>query len=425
VQICANIVQMPDASISLYLDTRRGKDEHRFPVKLRVYFNYETRYYLTGIDLSEEDFKRSVLSHKPKGHIFKDFKIRLSSIVNKAEEISKELKIFSFEKFETRFLRPTGAGVDVFYHYRKTINNLEKEERLGTASNYNLSSKSIKRFLRATKRKDSYLSFDEITLSFLKDYERWMISEGRSRTTVGIYLRPLRALFNTAIADGEIPPDIYPFGRRKFEIPAGRNIKKALDKESLKCLFEADTKANPIWEKAKDFWFFSYTCNGMNIKDIAELKYKNLSGDMIHFIRSKTKNSTKGNHNPILVPLTPFSSSVISKYGNKTRKPDDYIFSIIEGTMKEEEKRKSIQAFTRFINQHIKILAKSVGIDDNLSTYWARHSFTTMAIHKGASLEFVQESLGHNSITTTMNYWKGFEVNAKKEIANKLLDFNN
>ena len=82
----------------------------------------------------------------------------------------------------------------------------------------------------------------------------------KSKTTVGIYLRPLRAIFNKAIEEGDIVADIYPF--KKYQIPTGQNIKKALDKSELKKLFTTQVEPGSPKEKARDFWFFSYQCNG-------------------------------------------------------------------------------------------------------------------------------------------------------------------
>ena len=39
-------------------------------------------------------------------------------------------------------------------------------------------------------------------------------------------------------------------------------------------------------------------------------------------------------------------------------------------------------------------------------------------------MEFIQESLGHKNIKTTQNYFAGFENDAKKEIAESLLNFD-
>jgi site-specific recombinase XerD len=64
-----------------------------------------------------------------------------------------------------------------------------------------------------------------------------------------------------------------------------------------------------------------------------------------------------------------------------------------------------------------------IGLLENISYYWVRHSYATNAVRQGASMEYMQESLGHSDTKITQNYFAGFEEKAKKEIANKLMDF--
>jgi integrase/recombinase XerD len=73
---------------------------------------------------------------------------------------------------------------------------MEKEGRVGTVSNYNLSLKSLLAYHthRAIGRKPDQLGFLAIDKDWLKGDEHWMVEEGKSMTTVGIYLRPC-ALF--------------------------------------------------------------------------------------------------------------------------------------------------------------------------------------------------------------------------------------
>ena len=409
------------AVVAIYLDTRREKNKGVYPVKLRIYYNNKTRFYSTGFNLTKHSFEQSYVVQKPRGEYY-NIKVQLVSIESKAREVIQELKAFSFEQFEKRMYRAANAGADVFYHYDQQVKQLKREDRIGTASSYELSSKSLKKFLASEHKKEDALLFDVVTPAFLLKYERWMLKEGNSLTTVGIYLRALRTVFNAAIADGEITQDLYPFGKRKYIIPSGRNIKKALSKEALGKLYHYELPHDSLMEKARDFWFFSYVCNGMNMRDIAELRYMNVSDETINFVRAKTKNTTRSKQKSIIVALSPHAKSVIQQYGNIKTGPQTFVFPILQEGMEEESKIRAIQTFTRFVNQHIKRLAKLAGVDPGISTYWARHSFTTIAIHSGMSMEYVQDSLGHSNIATTMNYWKGFEINVKKEMADKLMD---
>ena len=93
-----------------------------------------------------------------------------------------------------------------------------------------------------------------------------MLSNDKSVTSVGIYLRTLRVVFNNAIDDKDISNNIYPFGKKKYQIPTSKKVKKALNREQLKSLFNSKPKTKEQ-EEAKDFWFFSYMSYGMNLKD--------------------------------------------------------------------------------------------------------------------------------------------------------------
>lgn len=429
VQICANIVQMVASySITIYLDTRRAKANGLFPVKLRVYSPLlaKTKYYPTIFEMTEKDFQSVWLTTKPRKE-YNEQRLKLQALENRANEVADELKMFSFEQFEKRMFRQSGSGENVFYHYQLMIEELRKNNQFGTASNYQLSMKSLADFAEyRTGKRPKRLMFAEVTKEWLLKYENYMIDHlNRSRTTVSMYLRALRTIFNAAIQNHDIGMEVYPFGdekKGKYQIPAVSNVKKALTKSQLKTLFDVPA-STAEQQKAKDFWFFSFACNGMNIKDIALLRWENLQVDKLVFYRAKTLNTSRKNLKAVTVYLTDFSLAVIDKYGNTTRSPKGFIFPIISDKMTKEQQHTVFKNFTRFINQNFKKLATSAGINENISTYWARHSFATSAIRNGASMEFVSEAFGHSNIKTTQGYFAGFEEESKREFMNTIMSF--
>lgn len=273
-------------TISIYLDTRRAKQNEKYPVKLRV-FTPEPRkqkLYPTNFSFTEEEFDNVWKTNKPKKK-YQDDRLLLHEVEKNANDAAKGLPYFTFKSFEDAlfYKGPKGKN-DVVYYYDKAIEQYKKNNQIGTASNYEYSKKSLLKF-----HKKESLSFDRITTQWLKNYETYLVEDKeRSPTTVGFYLRPLRAIFNTAISDKVIEIEEYPFGKNKYVIPSPKSVKKALNREQLKLLFESKPQ-KPEQVKAKDFWFFSYANNGMNFKDIVNLKYKNIDGDTIKFNRAKTK----------------------------------------------------------------------------------------------------------------------------------------
>ena len=416
---------MGTPKISIYLDVRRKSRSGLYYVRLRLYYDRTLKHYNTDIELSEKDFEKSYLAPKPRD-VYKDIKFTLTEIENRAVKIAGDLNAFSFAEFEKRMFRAQGESSNAIWHYEKYIDNLKQQNRFGTAESYQQSINSLKAFAQSKVRSKeiTHLPFEQLTPEFLAQYESWMLKRGKAAATIGIYLRPLRAVFNAAINNEEVDRALYPFGPKKYTVPAGRNLKKALSKADLKALYNCPA-GNVFAEKARDFWFLSYQCNGMNIRDILELKGRNLSGENLSFVRTKTQRTTKGNSKPIIVPVTKSIEKVIAKHGNLKALSDQYIFPILNDSMSEEKKRTVVKNFTRFINQHLKPLAQAAGISEEISTYWARHSYTTTAIRNGARMEFIQESLGHKDLKTTMHYWSGFDDVAKREVSNGLMDFNN
>jgi len=103
----------------------------------------------------------------------------------------------------------------------------------------------------------------------------------------------------------------------------------------------------------------------------------------------------------------------------------NFIFPILEKGLTPERERQLIQQLTGVINDHMKAIAKKIGIESDCTTYAARHRFSTVLQRSGASTEFISEALGHSSVKTTVNYLAGFEDETKKETVKALMAFKN
>jgi integrase/recombinase XerD len=249
-----------------------------------------------------------------------------------------------------------------------------------------------------------------------------MLSNGNSVTTIGIYLRSLRTLFNNAIAEGMISKELYPFGKKKYEIPTGKNVKKALTLSDIELVYNYKSQPGSMTERAKDYWVFMYLCNGINVKDLCLLKYENIKGDILEFERAKTAR-TKRTVEPIRVVITEDVKAIIKKWGNWNKDSKNYIFPVLEKGLSPERERQLIQQLTQVINCHMKAIAKELEISTSITTYAARHSFATILQRSGVSTEFISEALGHGNIRTTQSYLAGFENTQKREAIKALTAF--
>jgi integrase/recombinase XerD len=430
------ILMGTSATTSIFLDKYHAKADKKCALSIRVTFNRQKKYYPTKFSLTVQEYER-MTADRPRKEL-KDILMQLQSIEKKAADIIDKLPVFTFPAFEKVFLQNSGLSDTVNYAFDSYINQLTEENRIGSAVAYEATKKSLnkfcvenkilvqKRFDAKTNKEDSMSNypFSYITPAFLKKYEKWMFDNGNSATTVGIYLRSLRAIINMAINDGLITREYYPFGKRKYEIPASKNTKKALALSDISLIYHYKAERGSTTERMRDYWLFIYYCNGLNVKDMCRLKYSNVNDDFISFLRAKSER-TKKTIQEIRVPLNDEAKAIMKKYGNKAVSNDAYIFPILHPGVTPVRERELIQLQTRLINDHIKKIAADVGIKTNVTTYVARHSFATVLKRSGASIEFISEALGHSNLKTTQSYLASFEDDKKKEVARALTAFKN
>lgn len=414
--------------ISIVLD-RRGKtgkedEAKKCPVKLRVFskaLKKDKRYNL-DLNLTKAEFDTIWINadNKALRSSNKETRLKLQAIENRANEEANAMSVFDFAKFELKLFRKSSDKNNVYYHFQLAIDKNLENDKISTAESFRYTLNSLKNFSEKIKKCPiERLTFQAIDVDWLKDYEKDMIANGKSFTTVSIYTRTLRVIFNNAIAVNDLNNEHYPFGKNKYKILRTKKVKKALSSLELKTLFKAKPD-NSNEQKAKDFWFFSYACNGMNLKDIALLKYSDIKGDQFSYYRAKTFDKT-AEKTVITIYLTEFTNGVISKYGNKDK--SGYVFNIVDNNDDSTVQYKKIKNFTRYLNDHIKRIAKANALPEDISTYWARHSFATNSVRKGASMEFISEALNHSDLGVTKSYFAGFEDKTKKDFANSIMDF--
>ena len=401
------------AKTSIFIDKYHPNKMGLCAVSIRVSFNRKRKFYITPISISVTDFKK-IQGNKPRNN-YKEISMKLQAYEQKAVDIIKSLPLFSWESFEKYYLSNRAANNtlnEAFLNYSQRLRELEN---ISTAESYECAQKSLHNFAPSAK-------FVDVTVDFLNTYERWMIHKGKSITTVGIYLRSLRALFNSGIAEGILSKELYPFGKKKYEIPTGNNIKKSLTLNEISQIYYYKPRKGSFEEKARDYWLFMYLCNGINVKDMCLLKYENIKDDVIEFERAKTIR-TKRKVEPIRVSLMEEIKLIIKNHGNCKVNGKTYIFKVLQPGLSIVRQRVLIKQFTRSINTHMRNIASELEIKSDVTTYAARHSFATILQRSGVSTEFISEALGHSNVITTQNYLAGFEDDSKKEISKALIAF--
>ena len=409
---------MPRVTTKILFDTRRAKKDGLYPVKIRLIYERKIRYYPTPYDFSKGKFNKIMFGERL-SQVEKNIKKSIQSFEDKAIEVINSIQNFNWIDFEKGYLANRSAKNYIKDAFDERISELKSNGQIGTSVSYNCAKNSIEQF-------QANLKFSDITSSILNKYEKEMLDKGCSRTTISIYLRTLRSLFNNAISNKDILPSLYPFRKNdyekdKYEIPEGSNIKKALELKEIESIVKYNAVKGSVKEMSRDYWFFIYLTNGLNVKDLCLLKYKDIDGITLKFIRAKTIRQKK--EKVIYATLRDESLNIIEKWGNKKKSNETYVFPILNGKETLERQRQLIQQLTHTINNNIKSIAEDLEIKKTVTTYSARHSFATVLKRSGASMEIISEMLGHSNLKTTRLYLDSFEKDTLEKTTNALIDF--
>ncbi|WP_242093602.1 site-specific integrase [Aestuariivivens sediminicola] len=384
------------AIADIYLDPRK-KSTGKCSVKIKVTYNRKRKYISTGVDLSPENFEKVIFAQR-RTKEERAILTKLEAFKAKANKIIDSLDVFTFAKFEEGYFESRDINNDVSYAFDKKIQELKENGNIGTAVTYECAKNSIMDF-------NPKLTFAEITPTLLRNYEKSMLSKGRSTTTVSMYLRSLRAIYNAQ----NIDKTLYPFGRGKdkYNIPTPRNTKKALTLDEVAKIYNYEPETNSE-AMARDYWMFLYLCNGMNVKDFCLLKQENINNNILTYERSKTS-STNTDKKEIRIALKPESKEIIRKWGVNSLSQNAFIFPHITENMTPETQRKVYQQLTKTINKYIQRIAEKLEIPHHITTYSARHSFATVLKRSGANIAMISDLLGHSDLKVTQNYLDSFE----------------
>ena len=372
---------MNNVTITIVLDGRR-KTKQGYPAKLRFTDYSETFYISLKRYFDTLTFKR-IMNGKRLNPDEMFIRNELKEMEIKAIRILNQMKDYSFEEFKEIFngkQRTTNSTslVSLFNNY---IDELRGNEKYNNALIYNNALLSLEGFKTGVK-------IDKVTSSYLRDYEKYMLSNGKSITTVSLYLRSLRCIFNR----NKSLFNKYPFA--DYKIPKSNSNKRAIDKIDLDKVL-AFKFNNHKYDLYLDLFKFSFYSGGINMRDIVTLKHSDIVSGVLRFKRSKTSSD-------VVISLLPLVVDMIEKY----RCESEYIFNLINS---EDAKYlyKEVKDITGTVNRILKMVSEALDIP-KITTYSARHSFATVLMNKNVSIAFISKALGHTSIATTQNYLGSF-----------------
>ena len=300
---------------------------------------------------------------------------------------------------------PTSQSVFTFF--RKQIAKKEQMQCVGTKNNY---TNAVNRFIEFRNQKD--LTFSQMTADMMEMYQAWLWNRGVGQNTVSFYLRTLRTLHHKAVEAGQATSnDIF----AHVQTANVRTAKRAISVKDIRKIEKLELQIGSSIDKARDLFLLSFYLRGMAFVDMAFLKKSDLKCGMVSYNRRKT-------HQNLNIEWIKPMQAIIDKYAEQT-KDSPYMLPILTG--KETSPYTQYRKVEYNTNYNLKKIGKMIGLKIPLTTYVARHTWASIALHMNIPIATISEGMGHNSYKTTQIYLESIDVatinEANKRIIRKIL----
>lgn len=251
-------------------------------------------------------------------------------------------------------------------------------------------------------------SLDEVNKAWLTAFDNYLAESNPSPNARALHFRNLRAIFNYAI-DEELTTN-YPF--RRFKIKTVKTEKRNVSVETLRQIFNYPIED---WQVAyRDMFKLSFMLMGINFADMLNLEKEAMREGRIVFNRHKTARLYS-------MKVEPEALELIEKYAG-----EKHLLSIMDG-------RKDYLQYIRQTNNALRKIGdcerSGLGgkkthhaICPDLSTYWARHTWATIAASLDIPKETIAAALGHGGNTVT-DIYIDFDRKKVDDANRKVLDW--
>ena len=263
-----------------------------------------------------------------------------------------------------------------------------------TVLRYETCLRLIEEFMRNTyKKEDCYL--EEVTKQFVEEFEFYLKTVRKCcHNTTTKYLANFKKIVRIALANGWMKKD--PFAQIRFHLDEVE--REFLEKQELKALLSKKISIPRLAQIRDIFCFCCFT--GLAFSDVKQLKSEHLVTDIngMVWIR-KTRQKTKNMCN---IPLLDEANKILDRY-------KDHPYCQTQGVLLPV-------CSNQKMNMYLKELADICGIRKNLSTHTARHTFATLTLASGATIDNVAKMLGHANVNMTRHYAKVLDSSIMRDM---------
>lgn len=388
-------------TLVFYIKRKRLMKNGEAPIYVRITINGQrAEFGLKRSIVSEEwDTARGRSNKKTKDAI--NLNEYIDEVWNRIHEVRKQLehegKEIAAQEIQDRYLGKDTKRKKILELYQEHNDLLEerinKGVAYGTWERHRTSRTHFESFLTYKYKKTDILT-NLITKGMLEEYYHYLVTVKNCANNTSIkYLMNLSKILNIAVERGYLKQNPYPqLQYRKDEVD-----KDFLTEEELDKVMKKEFTTDRLTE-IKDAFVFS-CLTGLAFIDIKTLRKEHLvtqhGEEWILKPRHKSKVMSR-------IPLLPGARKILDKYKPLADKTGLLL------PVKTNQK----------MNEYLKEIGDLSGLDKDLTTHIARHTFaTTVTLSNNVSIESVSKMLGHTNLAMTQKYARILDPKINREMA--------
>ena len=390
-------------TVSFFSRPTRGKKEKHLLIYMRISLHGNSKDISLNqkINLGQWDVhKQQVKGNSENSRMINQLLVDMKNKVFKLQmKYSQSEELLSLEEIVQTIKGKTTKGktllelIDLHNTYKQGLVGIDITHT--TLMRYKTVRLHVEQFLKEIHKRDDIL-LAKLKNAHAIEFEAFLKTNlNIGHNTAVKYVRNLKTIIRYGIDIELLNKD--PFIKHKTKI---KEVKReCLTKRELETLVDKKVENERIGLIRDAFVFCCYT--GLAYSDIQSLTMNEITigidGDQW------IKTSRKKTGNEVNVPLLPSALRIIEKYNDHPiRLNDKKVLPVISNQK---------------MNVYLKELADICGIDKNLTTHLARHTFaTTITLSNGVTMESVSKMLGHSSIKTTQIYAKITDTKVSREM---------
>ena len=250
--------------------------------------------------------------------------------------------------------------------------------------------------------------FDEIDREWLCGFEKFLSQTAKSANARAIHFRNIRAVFNDAIDDDVTM--CYPF--RKFKIKTQPTRKRSMPVDDLRTLANYDCED---YQKIyRDMFMLMFYLCGINAVDLLNARPDAIRNGRLEYIRAKTGK-------PYSVKIEPEAMAIIKMYKGRQHmiRIMDNVSNYMDWLRRMDRELKKIGSSERHGLGGKKTRHP---LFPEISQYWCRHTWATIAAELDIPKETIAAGLGHGGNTVTDIYIR-FDLRKVDEANRRVIDY--